>query len=175
LGYSQKQLIKHAYENAIITTLIDFYGIEDKHDFPKWTNSKQIIDKNRRMDFLENAMREDFDDRIRYKIYPYLQLHEFEGLLFNNIEVFENQLDETDFIDKEELIEIINKHPNPELINDNPLSAPSKRLMNLIEGYNKIVYGNILAEAIGLKRIREKAPRFDNWIKQLIKSTDLLK
>ena len=31
-------------------------------------------------------------------------------------------------------------------------------------GYNKVVYGDILSEAIGLERIREKSPRFHQWI-----------
>jgi hypothetical protein len=33
-------------------------------------------------------MKEYIDESIRYRFIPYMQLHEFEGLLFNNIEVF---------------------------------------------------------------------------------------
>ncbi len=53
------------------------------------------------------------------------------------------------------------------MINNNRVTSPSRRLERVITGYNKIVYGDILAEAIGLSRIREKSPRFDNWIKTL--------
>lgn len=51
-----------------------------------------------------------------------------------------------------------------ELINDGKTTAPSKRLQSLIIGYNKPVYGSILAEAIGLPKIRAKCPRFNDWI-----------
>ncbi|WP_350310891.1 DUF4276 family protein [Myroides odoratimimus] len=37
-------------------------------------------------------------------------------------------------------------------MNDSPLTAPSKRLESCIYGYDKIVYGTIIAEAIGLHK-----------------------
>lgn len=163
----KRQLTSHISENAVVTTLLDFYGIKDIHKFPKWDDAKKIVDKNARMDFLEKAMLEDFEDKHQYRVIPYLQLHEFEGLLFNNIEVFENQFEAAEFKDKQALIDTINKHPNPELINDNPLTAPSKRLDNYIDAYDKVVYGSILAEDIGLENIRAKSPRFNAWIAQL--------
>lgn len=152
-----------------MTTFIDFYGIKDVHNFPKWNDAKKIVDKNDRMDFLEKAMLEDFEDKYRHKIIPYLQLHEFEGLLFNNIEVFEKQFRPSEFKDKQGLIDTINNNPNPELINDNPATAPSKRLDDYIFAYNqsKVVYGSILAEDIGLENIRGKCPRFNAWISTL--------
>ena len=45
--------------------------------------------------------------------------------------------------------------------------SPSHRLENIIKGYNKVVYGNIIAEAIGLECIRTKAPRFDAWLNRM--------
>lgn len=53
------------------------------------------------------------------------------------------------------------------MINNNRETSPSHRLARIILGYNKIVYGNILAEAIGLERIREKSPRFNKWISKI--------
>jgi len=29
------------------------------------------------------------------------------------------------------------------------------------------VYGNILAEAIGLQKMRDKSPRFHNWLQKI--------
>ena len=62
---------------------------------------------------------------------------------------------------------IIAEFPNPEEINNSSETAPSKRLIKAIPGYNKIVYGNIIAEQIGLQTIRDKCPLFNEWIKQL--------
>ena len=69
-----------------------------------------------------------------------------------------------EILDREELEAIFKEFDNPEMINNCPDTAPSKRLKRIIKGYNKIVYGNILAEAIGLTGIKAKCPRFNNWI-----------
>ena len=163
----KKQILLHLQGEAIVTMLIDYYGIEDKHFFPKWTESKAVVSRIDRMTFLENAMKEDIDDRVRFRFVPYIQLHEFEGLLFNNIETFKNIIPENEFTNIRELETTINSNINPELINDGVTTAPSKRLESLILGYNKIVYGAVLAEEIGLERIRAKAVRFNEWIAKL--------
>ncbi len=162
----KKQIETHLKQDpsAIVTTLIDYYGLNGKLKFPKWEEAKAIIDINHRISFLENAMKSSLDEAIHYRFIPYIQLHEFEGLLFNNITVFDSQIDRNEFTNYEELVKTIEDYPNPELINDGKETAPSKRLMRLIKGYNKPVFGSILAEAIGLARIRSKCPRFDNWI-----------
>jgi Domain of unknown function (DUF4276) len=125
------------------------------------------VDKNDRMTFLEDAMKALIDPKLSHRFIPYIQLHEFEGLLFNNIDVFKEQIDLEEFRDFDYLLKTINDYPNPELINDGKTTAPSKRLERHIVGYNKIVYGSILAEAIGLQRIRSKCPRFNHWITTL--------
>jgi hypothetical protein len=165
----KKQIETHLLQDhqAIVTTFIDYYGIKDKFGFPKWDISKDILDKNDRMLFLETSMKDDFSSEIGYRFLPYIQLHEFEGLLFNNILAFTNHIPQTDFVNMEELINTIKLNPNPELINDTPENAPSFRLKRLIKGYNKIVYGSIIAQEIGLEQLRNKSPRFNNWIGSL--------
>jgi len=158
----KKQIELHLKEREVfVTTFIDYYGIPDKYNYPSWQESKKIVNKSLRMDFLENAMKDNVNQN-RY--IPYIQLHEFEGLLFNNIEIFDQNFNPSELNTRQEIINILNAYPNPELINDSPLSAPSKRLETLISGYSKIVFGSILAEGIGLNKIRQKSPRFHNWI-----------
>ncbi len=162
------QIISHLKEGeSYVTTLIDYYGIPDRYNYPKWKNSKVIVDKSKRMDFLEQAMLVEIEDNLRNRFIPYFQLHEFEGLLFNNLISFESTFEPTEFKNKSELEKILDNNPNPELINDHPDTAPSKRLMRLIEGYNKIVYGAILAGNIGMQNLRQKSPRFNEWITKL--------
>ncbi|RQO77785.1 hypothetical protein DBR40_07360 [Pedobacter sp. KBW01] len=155
---------------AYVTTLVDYYGMQKKHLFPGWEDSLVIADKNQRMDFLENAMKADIDELLRSRYIPYIQLHEFEALLFNNITSFEENIPENEFTDKDELEQILKLFPNPELINETPENAPSYRLKKLIKGYDKIVYGSIIAESIGLVKIRQKCPRFHKWITELEKN-----
>ena len=165
----KKQIENHLKQEkeVIVTTFIDYYGLKSNHEFPKWDDAKSIVDKTDRISFLENAMKDELDNEIRHRFIPYIQLHEFEGLLFNNITVFTNNFEGEEINDLNELIKIIDDHPNPELINDGSTTAPSKRLTRLIKGYNKIVYGSILAEEIGLENIRKKCPRFNEWISKL--------
>lgn len=166
-GDLKKQIDLHLQENVYVTMLIDYYGIQDFHQFPKWEESKSVVNKIERISFLENAMRDEFEDRVKHRFIPYIQLHEFEGLLFNNIETFKTNIPSKELTGLEELENTIDTNDNPELINEGKNTAPSKRLVRLISGYNKIVYGAILAESIGLERLRAKAVRFNGWIQKL--------
>lgn len=152
---------------VIVTMLIDYYGLYQKYQFPKWDEALNIPNKSERMDFLENAMYMDVEENLRHRFMPYIQLHEFEGLLFCDVEIFKQQIPANELIGVQELIDVISAYPNPEDINTTPDTSPSHRLIRIIQGYNKIVYGDILADAIGLQTIRQKCPRFNQWIHSL--------
>lgn len=156
-----------AEPNAYVTTFIDYYGMYDKFHFPQWNESQQIVDLNKRMDALELGMQNDIDINLRHRFIPYLQLHEFEGLLFNDINIIKAQIPKEDIVGLPELEKTFADYDNPEMINSNRTTSPSHRLMRIIKGYNKVVYGDILSEAIGLLRIRQKSPRFNSWITKL--------
>ena len=165
----RKQILLHLKQDptVFVTTLIDYYGLYDKHGFPRWEEAEAQPDKNMRMEILEQGMASDIEDTYRYRYIPYLQLHEFEGLLFNEIDIFYEQIPPHELIGVNELEFIFNQYDNPEMINNNRDTSPSHRLERIIQGYNKIVYGNILAESIGIVRIRAKSPRFNNWLNKI--------
>ncbi|MDR0581501.1 MAG: DUF4276 family protein [Prevotellaceae bacterium] len=170
-GIVRWESLKRQIENQLkqdadsyVSLLIDYYGINEKHGFPAWKKSLAKTDKNERMAFLEQQMKEAIEGSLRYRFIPYIQLHEFEGLLFNNVTVFRRQFTNEELVGMEELQKTLDTFPNPELINDTPQNAPSKRLQRIIKGYSKVSYGNILAEAIGLPVIRSKCPRFNAWL-----------
>jgi hypothetical protein len=169
----QKQIENHLIQDtqAIVSTLIDFYGILDTHKFPKWEEAKRILNKSERLSFLETAMQAALHDAIAYRFTPYLQLHEFEGLLFSNMAVFEMLFDKKEFKNYDLLKKTIAEFPNPEDINEGATTAPSKRLTQILDRYDKTLYGSILAEAIGLNQIREKCPRFNNWLNVLVEKS----
>jgi len=169
----KKQIENHLKQDseACVSLLIDYYGLNDEHGFPGWKDVKEIPDINKKVECIESKMLEDLDDSFRHRFIPYIQLHEFEGLLFNDIEFFYQLFTPEEIIGEKELKDTFNSFSNPEMINNNKETAPSKRLGRIIEGYNKIIFGNILAESIGLENIRAKSPRFNNWITQLISIT----
>jgi len=165
----KKQIVLHLKNDkaAFVTTLIDYYGLHKKHKFPSWAKANKESDKNKRMDFLENAMKDDIKEDLKYRYLPYIQLHEFEGILFNDIKIFYDQIPKNELVDLEELQKTFNDFENPEMINDQKETAPSYRLARIVKGYNKVVYGNYLADAIGLGKIRNKCYRFNGWLNKI--------
>jgi len=154
-------------KDVLVTTLVDYYGIKDSHGFPLWAEKQAIADKNQRLDELEAAMLADVDENLRPHFVPYLQLHEFEGLLFSDKQAFYTTFNEDELAGEDELEQTFADFNNPEMINDGVETSPSHRLERIISGYEKVVYGCCLAEAIGLEKMRQKSPRFDNWLKRL--------
>lgn len=165
----KKQIETHLKtdNSAYVTLLIDYYGLYDKHNFPAWDEAEATPNKNTRMDILEEGMAADIDEAYRYRFLPYIQLHEFEGLLFNNLQVFIDWIPNENLVGMAELTATLNQYDNPEMINNNPNTSPSHRLERIIRGYEKVLDGNILADAIGLDSIREKSPRFNQWIENI--------
>ena len=153
-------------KGAFVTTMFDFYALPDS--FPGKDSIKKMTDPYKMVSFLEKK----FDENIRNEIdckerfTPYIQLHEFEGLLFSDIE----KIDEVMKIDsnkKPQLIEILEEFNNPELINQGSETAPSKRLIKMYPSYDKISNGSIIAQKIGLNEMRLKCRHFNDWIHKI--------
>ena len=119
-----------------------------------------------KMHFLFDKMSLDLDEELRPRFIPYIQLHEFEALLFSDISVF-NRNFTSDELDFHSLEQAINSVDTPEEFNNGPATAPSERLKKAIKGYDKVVYGACLASEIGLDTIREKCKMFNEWIEKL--------
>ncbi|MDE6255944.1 MAG: DUF4276 family protein [Muribaculaceae bacterium] len=88
-----------------------------------------------------------------------------EFLLFSSSTRFEVYFDD---IVAKQIQGIIDSFENPEEINSVRETAPSKRLIQIIPEYDKVLYGNIEALEIGLQRILDKCPRFRTWIDSLV-------
>ena len=98
---------------------------------------------------------------------PYIQLHEFEALLFSSDASFGDLFSEKE---AKELSKVVAQYPNPEEINTTPEGAPSKRLQAIVSDYRKTVHGDLIAEAIGIETILERCPRFRAWVERLIRA-----
>jgi len=156
-------------KNALVTTFFDYYGVKTKK-FPNWKETVGINKTNvrERIEILESGMLEEIDSNLRYRFIPYVQLHEFEALLFNNIEVFDEMF-EFEQYDRAELLNVFNEFPDPEMIDQGTETSPSHRLIKIIPAYRKVIQGNAIAEKIGIEQIRQKNKHFNDWIEQLIK------
>ncbi|MDP1586260.1 MAG: DUF4276 family protein [Prosthecobacter sp.] len=56
---------------------------------------------------------------------------------------------------------------SPEEINDSPQTAPSKRILKLMPGYEKPLYGSLAAIEVGIDVMRSECKRFDQWVGKL--------
>ena len=156
------QHIRNEYHNVrFITTLVDYYGFEDVNGRSKKQLEQDILNQ------AQSLIGQCFN---AHYVRPYVQMHEFEALLFSDISKFQlhdawNNESET------KLQRVCNRFATPEYINNSRQTAPSKRLDNIFPGYgkNKTLYGPLIAEDIGLAKIRQECPLFNNWIGQLEK------
>ena len=152
------QMTKLLRNFDIVTSLFDLYGFQGKLE-------------QETADDLEQRINAAVDERIahywnRSTLFAYVQKHEFEGLLFSDVDVFAKVLD-TSAQSIESLRRIRADFMTPEDIDDGPQTAPSKRITQLVPGYRKRTYGPLLAAETGLTRIREECPRFDSWLSRL--------
>ena len=140
-----------------VTCLVDLYGFRGRGD--------------RNADGLEKAVYDTVARRVQYqwderRVLPYVQQHEFEGLLFSDVSVFSRLAGGHD--DAITALGAVRAHfQTPEDINDQYETAPSRRIADVIDAYNKRVDGPLLAEDMGLTTIRAECPRFDGWVGRL--------
>jgi len=150
--------------DILVSTFIDFFRL--KSDFPKFEEATAIEHKIHRVKFLEDALAEEINHS---RFIPYIQLHEFEGLLFASKDGFE-YLPDLQTSHKEKLRLAVEEKENPEELNDGELTAPSKRLEALIPGFdkNKPFFGGLIAEVNTIHPVLDRCLRFKNWVDSLI-------
>ncbi|HBL28911.1 MAG TPA: hypothetical protein DD490_18915 [Acidobacteria bacterium] len=150
--------------DVFFTTMIDLYALAP--DAPGLAAAEDIRHlPDQRVAALEQAFADDIQDR---RFLPYIQLHEYEAYLFCDPACFAY------FYDHHEkqiaaLQAITDRYPTPELIDDGPHSAPSKRIAKELPDYEdaKAAVGAQVAELIGLDVIRSKCPHFAGWLTRL--------
>ena len=70
----------------------------------------------------------------------------------------------------EQLTSIRAQFSSPEDIDK--LTAPSKRILNVLPDYQKSVVGILIAQRIGLAKIRSECQHFSNWFTNLVALAD---
>ncbi|WP_238286208.1 DUF4276 family protein [Caballeronia novacaledonica] len=98
---------------------------------------------------------------------PHIQPHEFEALLFSDIDQLCSSEPEW-LAHHEEFAVACAQAGGPEWINDSPYTAPSKRLDRLSPRYRKTQHGPDIALRIGLATICEQCPHFGQWYDRLL-------
>ena len=153
--------------SAYCSTMIDFYGLGKGFPGMPLPPNLANIDKVVR---IERAVSEDIvarnaDLRPDVRFLPYLQLHEYEALLFSDPQALATAIRQNRLAQQFQAIR--RKYPTPEDINDDPNTAASKQVLGAYPAYRKVVDGMLAAQAVGIDKMREECAHFDGWIRQL--------
>ena len=91
-------------------------------------------------------------------------MHEFEGLLFSDINAFDRITNKSQLL---KLKNIRHRFTTPEHINDKYETAPSRRILGQISDYSKILNGVEIAQRIGIDKMTNECIHFRQWIAKL--------
>lgn len=162
--------IEHSLSSdSIVTTMFDFFRLPT--DFPGYKEAfKKSAQDSIRVESIEAAMGQnilgEYPSLSDKNFIPYLELHEFEALLYCNLDALKLEYVEKDQLIAIDQLKMETSGMNPEDINNGPETAPSKRLINIID-YKK---GEALREillGIGIEEMRKQCPHFNRWINQI--------
>lgn len=158
--------------NSIISTMFDYSRIDSQ-----WPGKTQVINKQQsgkvlpavnKAEIIESATKSEIAKifpglDVAKRFIPYIEMHEFEALLFSDAKILASQLE----IDLQEIHKILHTCGVPEEINDNPSRSPAKLLEGLSKGYRKVAFGKTISEAIGISTIRAQCAHFNQWLETL--------
>ena len=142
-----------------VTTMLDYYGLAPEFPGRASPAGKTAFERVASMEAIWAA------DIGNQRFLPYLALHEFEAMLFTAPAEIATSFGQPGL--QSSLQNIRASFNTPEEINDHEETAPSKRLGKLFPGYNKPFYGELIAERIGVDRIRNECVHFAAWLAKL--------
>lgn len=156
--------------SAYVTTMFDFYELP--HNFPGYEDAKSRPTPLERVEYLELKMKEDIEadlaDSVSNRFIPYIQLHEFEALLYADLSLLEDDYLNADDIGAIRRLRKETADTPPEEINNGAETAPSKRLLKAIH-YEKGATPVAWLEKITIDKIASCCPHFSAWIEKLSK------
>jgi uncharacterized protein DUF4276 len=153
--------------SAYCSTMFDFYGLGE--GFPG-TPLPPNLQGSAKVTCIEEAVKADIvaevpELRPDVRFIPFLQFHEYEGLLFSDPVAFAAGIRQPHLSLQFEQIRL--RFATPEDINDDPNTAPSKRVLQAHPAYRKVLDGTLAAQSVGVIRMRQECPHFREWIERL--------
>ncbi len=144
---------------AHVTTLFDLYALPG--DFPGKTLPlyPAKASGHQKALFLEAQLTQDINQP---NFLANLMVHEYEALLYTRPSMFAQWTDDADVVSA--LSAAVASAGAPEDVNDSPHTAPSKRILAAMPGYQKTFHGPLIACDIGLDAMRQACPHFHAWL-----------
>lgn len=169
---SKRDILRHMQEdpNRCCSMMVDYYALPQT-GFGAWPGRAEagLRPFPEKAGTVEDAIFGDLSNALggfqEERFIPYVMMHEFEGLLFSDCERLGSGIGREDLVPAFQAIR--DEFDSPEEINDSPITAPSKRILDLVPGYQKPFLGTLAALEIGLDGIREECPHFNSWVNKL--------
>lgn len=165
-------ILRHLKEDqgCLATTMVDYYALPSS-GHGAWPGRAVASGQPypQKANTIETALLADIvlagGGAHPQRFIPYIMMHEFEGLLFSDCQRFASAIGSPGL--GPNFQNIRDQFDSPEEINDSAITAPSKRVIALVEEYSKPLHGNVAIIDIGLTTIRQECPHFDSWITAL--------
>lgn len=127
--------------SAYCTTFFDFYGLPS--NFPGKEEAKSYTSHSQKASCLTKnltaQLKAGLGEKPLLRFIPYVQMYEFEGLLFSDPDRLAQGICQTKLA--KDFHAIRKNFNSPEEINDSPIQAPSKRIAALFPEYDKPIHG----------------------------------
>jgi hypothetical protein len=144
-----------------VTSMLDFYALPD--ETPGMDSISAFRDVYKRVEHVESEIYKDIGCE---NFIPNLMLHEFESIIFVNLEPL-SQLYPQYAREIENLKTQREEFDTPEHIDLGRDTAPSKRILSAIWEYDKVIGGTITSLDIGMENIIKECRHFSEWIEKL--------
>ncbi len=170
---ARQDIIRTLKERRYCSTMFDYYGMP-----LDWPGRKAAAASvwNERANAIEAMIHADIAAEMgggfdpKYFV-PYVQLHEFEALVFADVEMLAATLAPIAKQPLEKLIEtfrgILAKAGHPEAIDDGYETCPSRRITLTVPAYKKRAQGPIVTRRIGIDVMRARCTHFGEWLTRL--------
>ncbi len=154
--------------NRCVTTLFDFYGL--KGDWPGYEEAKLKKAPADKHEAITSQVREKVNGKLEKlrsfeRFLPYFAMHEIEALYFSDPAKLAAKIG----VDVAKVEAILAECGEPEAINHERETSPSHRIESLGGSFRKTSTGIAVAKEIGLPKMRENCPLFDQWVGTLEK------
>lgn len=145
--------------HAYVTTMFDLYALPD--DFPGKVAPTYPVNGtgHQKAVFLEAQLTQDISQP---NFLANLMVYEYEALLYTQPTMFAQWTDDANVVGA--LNAAVTAAGSPEGVNDSPQTAPSKRILAVMPGYQKTFHGPLIACDIGLAALRHACPHFHAWV-----------
>ena len=155
--------------------MFDYYAMPDC--WPGRIQSKSLP-WHERGTYLETQLTQDIVTSMSSsfnskQFIPYVQMHEFEALMFANTLELANTIAQLNNLLPQKLHialqAIVDQAGSPEAINDSYETCPSRRITSFVPAYKKRLHGPIISKRIGIDQLRITCSNFGQWLSRLEK------